>query len=220
MKKILCILLSLLLLTGCAPTPPAETTAPVQTTPVKPTVPSTEPALTGEETVITLSDGGITVDGGSETDAVFTSHDIIYYEDRDSYESGNPYGEGKAADRHSASEAAAHTVVNITKPGSYVLSGKLSAGQIRVDLGEDAEDDPAAVVNLILNGVDITCTVAPAILFLNVYECDGDRDADISAMDRQVQLRIQTLIVRIQVKRTGAEDIHGHIGINGAILLP
>ena len=205
MKKILCILLRLLLLTGCAPTPPAETTAPVQTTPVKPTVPSTEPALTGEETVITLSDGGITVDGGSETDAVFTSHDIIYYEDRDSYESGNPYGEGKAADRHSASEAAAHTVVNITKPGSYVLSGKLAAGQIRVDLGEDAEDDPTAVVNLILNGVDITCTVAPAIVFLNVYECDGDRDADTASPDVDTSAAGANLILAAESENT----VHG-----------
>lgn len=205
MKKLLCILLSLLLLTGCAPTPPAETTAPVQTTPVKPTVPSTEPALTGEETVITLSDGGITVDGGNETDAVFTSHDIIYYEDRDSYESGNPYGEGKAADRHSASEAAAHTVVNITKPGSYVLSGKLAAGQIRVDLGEDAEDDPTAVVNLILNGVDITCTVAPAILFLNVYECDGDRDADTASPDVDTSAAGANLILAAESENT----VHG-----------
>ena len=64
-----------------------------------------------------------------------------------------------------------HTVVHITKPGKYVLSGNLSAGQIAVDLGEEAETDPNAVVTLILNGVDITCTVAPAIIFYNVYEC-------------------------------------------------
>ena len=40
-----------------------------------------------------------------------------------------------------------------------------------MDLGEDAETDPDAVVTLILNGVDITCTVAPAIIFYRVYEC-------------------------------------------------
>ena len=167
MKKFLCILLSILLLTGCASTPAAETTVPTQTTPVQTTVPATVPELDGDKTVIVLSDAGITVDGGSETDAVFTSHDIIYYEDRDRYESGNPYGEGETADRHNADEAAAHTVVNITKPGNYFLSGKLSAGQIRIDLGEDAYEDPNAVVHLVLDGVDITCTVAPAILFLN-----------------------------------------------------
>ena len=124
-------------------------------------------------TVITLSDSGITVDGGSETATVFTSNDIVYYEDKTAYESGNPYGEGTAADMHSAEEAAAHTVVNITAAGAYRLSGKLSAGQIRIDLGDDAYDDPNAVVELILDNADITCTVAPAILFLNVYECDG-----------------------------------------------
>lgn len=205
MKKLLCILLSLLLLAGCAATAPAETTAPAQTTPVQPTVPSTDPVLTGEETVIFLSDDGITIDGGSETNGVYTSHDIIYYEDLDSYDSGNPYGEGKKKDRHSADEAAAHTVVNITKPGSYVLSGKLSAGQIRVDLGEDAEDDPAAVVNLILNGVDITCTVAPAILFLNVYECDGDRDEDTASPNVDTSAAGANLILAEESKNT----VHG-----------
>ena len=183
MKKFLCILLSILLLTGCSSTPLAETTVPTQTTPVQTTVPATVPELDGDKTVIVLSDAGITVDGGSETDAVFTSHDIIYYEDRDRYESGNPYGEGETADRHSADEAAAHTVVNITKPGNYFLSGKLSAGQIRIDLGEDAYEDPNAVVHLVLDGVDITCTVAPAILFLNVYECDGNWSEDTAKPD-------------------------------------
>lgn len=30
------------------------------------------------------------------------------------------------------------------------------------------------MVTLILDGVDITCTVAPAVIFYNVYECDAD----------------------------------------------
>ena len=123
---------------------------------------------------IVLSDKGVTVDGGAK-DAVFVSHDIVYYQDRDTYEGGNPYGEGTASERHSAQEADAHTVVNITAPGTYRVSGTLSAGQLRIDLGERARYDPQAVVNLILDNVDITCTVAPAILFQNVYECDGFR---------------------------------------------
>ncbi len=141
---------------------------------------STEEKLPATE--IKLSDGKITVDGaeasvdaeGTASGDVYLSNDIIYYEDKDSYESGYPYGEGEANERHSAEEAAAHTVVNITQPGRYRLSGTLSKGQIRVDLGEDAFTNPEAVVTLVLDGANITCEVAPAILFLNVYECDND----------------------------------------------
>lgn len=136
-------------------------------------VPSRIRTPAAANTVIALSDQGITVNGGPETDTVFTSHDIIYYEDRDTYPSGNAYGAGTLQERHSAQEAAAHTVVNITAPGTYRITGTLSAGQIRVDLGEDAFYDPKAVVTLILSDADITCSVAPAILFLNTFECDN-----------------------------------------------
>lgn len=119
---------------------------------------------------IKLSDTAITVDGQPATTdhnaAVYIGSDLIYYEaGQDS-----SYGEGTAADAHSAEEADAHTVVTITKPGTYILSGSLSAGQIAIDLGEDAEKDPNAVVTLILDGLDITNTVAPAVIFYNVYE--------------------------------------------------
>ena len=92
------------------------------------------------------------------------------------------YGEGTEADGHSQAEADAHTVVHITQPGTYVLSGTLSAGQVAVDLGEDAEEDPGAVVTLVLNGVDITCAVAPAVIFYNVYEC-GSTDTESATKD-------------------------------------
>lgn len=123
-----------------------------------------------QEVLVSLSDSGITVDGKSAStsseDAVYVGNDIIYYEaGHDS-----SYGEGTTADEHTAEEAAAHTVVTITQPGTYRISGKLSAGQIFVDLGENASSDPNAVVTLILDGVDITCTVAPAIFFYRVYE--------------------------------------------------
>ena len=184
MKKVIPLLLAALLLAGCASTPAAtaETTVPVQTATAAET--TTVTAAVAEapvyisrfdsETVITLSDDGLTVNGGGETDTVYTSHDIVYYEEKTAYESGNPYGAGSETDMHTAEKAQAHTVVNITAPGAYRISGKLSAGQIRIDLGEDAASDPDAVVELILDGVDVTCTVAPAILFRNVYECDGD----------------------------------------------
>ena len=155
-------------------------------------------------TEVTVSDEGITVDGGEETDAVYTSHDIIYYEDKTAYESGNPYGEGEARERHSAQEAAAHTVVNITQPGTYRVTGKLSAGQIRVDLGENAFNDENAVVELILSDADITCTVAPAVLFLNVYECDGNWSVDTAKSDVDTTKAGANLILEGQNQVTGS----------------
>ena len=126
-------------------------------------------------TRIVLSDSGITVDAKTavtdQTAAVYTGNDIIYYESGKDF----LYGEGTEEDAHTPEEAAKHTVLHITKPGTYSISGKLSLGQIAVDLGSNAKEDPKAVVKLILDGVDITCKVAPAVIFYNVYEC-GSKD--------------------------------------------
>lgn len=161
MKKALaCILILVLILTGC--------TAP------------TEQKIDGVQ--IKLADNKITVDGNEITNdnsqAVYSANDIVFYLEGQDFK----YGEGTKDDEHSQAEADAHTVVHITKPGRYVLSGKLSAGQIAVDLGENAETDPNAVVTLILNDVDITCTVAPAVIFYNVYEC-GSSDEETATKD-------------------------------------
>ena len=201
MKRILPILLTLILLTGCgAPAdtvPTATDVAPVAQTDPLTYVPE-EIAYESRfksETVIRLVDVGMDITGPNSL-SVFGSDDIIYYEDRDTYESGNPYGEGTDADRHTAEEAEQHYVVNITEPGAYRITGKLSRGQIRVDLGEDAYDDPNAVVELILDNADITCTVAPAILFLNVYECDGDWSTDTAKADVDTSAAGANLILR------------------------
>ena len=195
MKRILSLALVLMLLAGCsAPAAQPEATEAATTAPqIQHTTPvvTETPEISYEsrfknETVIRLTDTGaergmdIT---GPNSLTVFASNDIIYYEDKDVYESGNPYGEGKAADKHSADEAAGHYVVNITAPGAYRVTGKLSAGQIRIDLGDDAYDDENAIVELILDNADITCTVAPAILFMNVYECDGNWSEDTAKPD-------------------------------------
>lgn len=131
---------------------------------------------------IVLSDDIVTVDGvvaGTDTSSsVYTANDIVFYESGKDF----TYGEGTEKDSHSAEEAAAHTVVHITEKGTYSVSGKLSRGQIAIDLGNDAEDDPEAVVTLVLNGVEITCDVAPAVIFYNVYECGSD-DADAATKD-------------------------------------
>ena len=131
---------------------------------------------------LVLSDDQVTLDGMSiaEEDAgdVTVSHDIVYYESGQ----GSDYGEGAEADEHDAEEAQAHTVVTIRSAGTYRLSGTLSQGQIAIDLGDDAEDDPDAVVTLILDGVDVMCTVAPALIFYNVYEC-GSSDEETATSD-------------------------------------
>ena len=79
-----------------------------------------------DSTNITLSDQGILV-GGKEvstnpSDRVYIGADIIYYEEG----KGKTYGNGSKKDAHSPEEAAQHTVITITKPGTYEVSGRLS----------------------------------------------------------------------------------------------
>ena len=142
-----------------------------------------EVAVDENVTRISLSNSEILVNEeaiSEDTEAeVYKANDIIFYLEGQ----GITYGEGTEADEHSQIEANAHTVVHITKPGTYEISGTMDAGQIFVDLGEDAEEDPEAVVTLILNNADITCTVAPAILFYNVYECAEVTDEENASMD-------------------------------------
>ena len=173
MKKILAVLLMFMISSGCSLNKSADADE-------IPFVSRFE-----KENVITVSDEKIVMNGENVSDSgdVFVSHDIIYYEDKESYESGYPYGEGEDGDRHTSQEANAHTVLNIAKSGAYRIKGKLSSGQIRIDLGKDADKNPDAVVELILDNADITCTVAPAILFMNVYECDADWTVEDATSD-------------------------------------
>lgn len=137
-------------------------------------------AMLEDAVKIELSDEEITVDGAAITnkmeDAVYAAHDIVFYLEGQDF----TYGEGTEADEHSQEDADAHTVIHITEPGTYALSGSISAGQVAIDLGDDAKKDPEAVVNLILNGADISCSVAPGVIFYNVYECGSD-DAETAS---------------------------------------
>ena len=143
-----------------------------------------------EGTQIVLSDDGITVNGETvsedEENEVYVAKDIVYYESGKDF----TYGEGSEADSHSAEEADAHTVVHITKAGTYYISGKLSKGQIAIDLGDGAKKNKDAVVTLVLDGVDISCSVAPAVIFYNVYECGDDetgtKDVDTTSAGANV----------------------------------
>ncbi|MBQ6808511.1 MAG: carbohydrate-binding domain-containing protein [Firmicutes bacterium] len=171
MKRFLPCLLALVLLlalSGCKGTEQAN----------DPSAPEQDPGIT----LIQLSDEAILVNGEKAPTeagaAVYTANDIVFYLAGQDF----TYGEGTEADAHEQSEADAHTVLHISQPGSYSLSGQLSQGQIAIDLGEEAEDDPEAVVTLILDGLDISCSVAPGIIFYNVYEC-GSKDAESATKD-------------------------------------
>ena len=167
MKKLLCILLTLMMLAGCAA--PAVGTTPAQSDIIH----------------IELSNDGISFESAAG-DAVSWNDDIIYYEAGH----GSDYGEGESFDDHTAEEAAEYPVVLITKPGTYELTGYDYNGQVAVDLGEGAKDDPNAVVNLILRA-NITCKVAPAIIFYNVYESNdpGSTGANIILDGAQSKIR-------------------------------
>lgn len=150
--------------------------------------------LLKEAVEIELSDEKILVDGveiaKDENANVYMANDIVYYEEGKDF----TYGEGTKEDEHSKEDADKHTVVHISKAGTYALSGELAYGQIAIDLGDDAKEDETAVVNLILNGVDINCDVAPAVIFYNVYECGSDeaegasKDVDTSKAGANVYI--------------------------------
>jgi len=191
MKKVVCMLLGIslaIIVCGCSGSDKKMQTNDEMAIGVS----SEELAKKYDASNIVLSDEKITVDGkeiSSDTEAaVYAANDIVFYLEGQDF----TYGEGTKEDEHSQAEADVHTVVHITKPGKYVVSGTLSAGQIAVDLGKDADEELDASVTLILNNADITCSVAPGVIFYNVYECcdndeeDAKMDVDTSAAGANV----------------------------------
>ncbi len=187
-------------------------------------------AYEGERSLV-LSDDQVTLDGLAIAEEgagdVTVSHDIVYYESGQ----GSDYGEGAEADVHDAEEAQARTVVTIRSAGTYRLSGTLSQGQIAIDLGDDAEDDPDAVVTLILDGVDVTCTVAPALIFYNVYECGSSGETagdgvlnitgDNEGLDTELHLTINGGVINIDAANDGINTNEDNVSvttINGGTL--
>ena len=80
---------------------------------------------------------------------------------------------------HSASDAYNNPVLHITKPGTYHISGNWK-GQIRVQ----GDGTSSAKFKLIFDGVKVTCSVAPAVVFEDVYECGPDDQETITASNR------------------------------------
>ena len=77
---------------------------------------------------------------------------------------------------HSAEEAYANPVLHITEPGVYSLTGTWN-GQIWIDVGGESTDKVA----IILDSADVTCTVAPALVFRKVYECGPDDESEAAS---------------------------------------
>ncbi len=208
MKKLslISVILSLVLLMSACEQKSDSTTEPTNQSATQPTEiqsqsKSDNSVADDEITDISLSDSEILVENkaisNDTSEAVYKANDIIYYEDGKDF----TYGEGTNEEAHSKNEASSNTVVHITKPGQYRLSGKLSKGQIAVDLGEDAKKDSKAVVTLILDSVDITCDLAPAVIFYNVYECSSD-DAETATKDVDTALAGANVIIADDSKNT------------------
>lgn len=115
------------------------------------------------QTAIILSETGITVDGAAISQdtsaAVYLSKRTETHEDV-SEELKN----------------VENTVVTITKAGDYRISGAMTDAQIAVRAGEND------AVTLILDGVDITCRTAPAIMVYSASEPATVGEADVSIL--------------------------------------
>ncbi len=147
-----------------------------------------------------------------ETLCAYIAHDIIYYPEipesafvKENYDGEQEWvtrftadglqdyifgtlpvlgSEFPSAMMHSADEAYKNPVIHITEPGEYIIEGAFN-GQLFFDFGDEddtfANEDASVVV--ILNGANVTCCVAPAIVFHDVYECDNTWESRESYSD-------------------------------------
>ena len=147
-----------------------------------------------------------------ETLCAYIAHDIIYYPEipesefvKENYDGEQEWVTRFTADglqdyifgtlpvlgsqfpsamMHSADEAYNNPVIHITQPGEYIIEGSFN-GQLFFDFGDkdDTFANKEASVDVILNGANVTCSVAPAIIFHDVYECDNTWESRESYSD-------------------------------------
>ena len=128
---------------------------------------------------LVLNDGSSTIDGivltGTANNGVsiLDGENIIHYEKE--YASVSGYGEATdESEMHSKEDCNKEKLVIISEAGTYIVSGSLK-GQLAIDL---SETDSTQIVTLVLKGVNINCTVAPGLIFYNVYEIDDTEYED------------------------------------------
>ncbi|MDO4565643.1 MAG: carbohydrate-binding domain-containing protein [Clostridia bacterium] len=140
MKKILALALCSLLLIGCGTSNNSGVSISAESPNVSPTQASSI-ELPETDVDVTVLSGTVNVSG----DASIVLAD------------GNITIDGSGA-------TAEGDVVTISASGTYVLTGTLSNGQIRVDT------DSSETVELILSGIDVTCNDGPAVYILNAQK--------------------------------------------------
>ena len=128
-----------------------------------------------------LDDEKSTIDGEILTSdpikgvSIKAGENIVHYESE--YANVEGYGESTSqSEWHTKEECNKEKLVEITEPGTYIVSGKLN-GQLSIsipDADENADDNTKKerYAKLILKNVDITCNVAPALIFYKAYEID------------------------------------------------
>ena len=117
---------------------------------------------------------------GGSVDAI-----LVEMSDTAIYADGELVGNGSGAVRYDEEAS----VITITAPGAYTLTGELD-GSVVVDLSGYAEDNdyasaevcPEAVVTIVLDNATIRAGTSSGITFHHVYECDTDLDGTASAI--------------------------------------
>ena len=132
-----------------------------------------------EAHALILNDENSTIDGKTLSETAYNGvsildgENIIHYEKE--YAGTSGYGEATdESEMHSKDECNKEKLITISKAGIYLVSGSLK-GQLAIEL---PETDNTQIVTLVLKGVDINCSVAPGLIFYNVYEIDSTEYED------------------------------------------
>ena len=128
---------------------------------------------------LVLNDASSTIDGTTLTETAYNGVSILDGENIIHYEKeyGSVSGYGEATDEsemHSIEECNKEKLVTISEAGIYIVSGTLT-GQLAIEL---PDSDSTQSVTLVLKGVTINCSVAPGLIFYNVYEIDSTEYED------------------------------------------